>query len=57
MSFSTARKIEETGASGEDLRKRLAIHRVTVQVMGMISILITAFWGMLQNFNVSILPG
>jgi hypothetical protein len=57
MSFSTARKIEETGASGEDLRKRLAIHRVTVQVMGMISIFITAFWGMLQNFNVSILPG
>jgi hypothetical protein len=30
---------------------------VTVQVIGMISIFITAFWGMLQNFNISVLPG
>ncbi|MBC7140794.1 MAG: hypothetical protein H5U18_01300, partial [Rhodobacteraceae bacterium] len=33
------------------------LHRVTVQVIGMISIFVTAFWGMLQNFNISILPG
>lgn len=57
MSVSTARKIRSAGDAGETLYRRLALHRITVQVMGMISIFITAFWGMLQNFNISILPG
>ncbi|WP_347309775.1 component of SufBCD complex [Defluviimonas sp. SAOS-178_SWC] len=57
MSIATARKIEATGDRGEALHRRLALHRVTVQVIGMISIFVTAFWGMLQNYNVSILPG
>ena len=57
LSLSTARKIRAAGDTGEALRRRLALHRVTVQVIGMLSIFVTAFWGMLQNFNVSILPG
>ncbi|OYX45475.1 MAG: component of SufBCD complex [Rhodobacterales bacterium 32-67-9] len=57
MSVATARKIEADGDKGEALRRRLALHRITVQVIGMISIFVTAFWGMLQNFNISILPG
>lgn len=57
MSVSTARKIRAAGDVGEALHRRLALHRITVQVIGMISIFITAFWGMLQNFNISILPG
>ena len=57
MSVATARRIEAAGNTGEALRRRLALHRVTVQVIGMISIFVTAFWGMLQNFNISILPG
>ncbi|MEZ5779662.1 MAG: component of SufBCD complex [Paracoccaceae bacterium] len=57
MSFSTAGRIERGEERGEALRRRLAVHRVTVQIIGMISIFITAFWGMLQNFNVSVLPG
>jgi hypothetical protein len=57
MTVNTARKIFAAKDSGEALHKRLTVHRVTVQVLGMISIFITAFWGMLQNFNVSILPG
>lgn len=57
MSVATARRIAAAGDSGEALRRRLALHRVTVQVIGMIAIFITAFWGMLQNFNISILPG
>ena len=57
MSVSTARKIAAEGSRGEALRRHLAVHRVSVQVIGMISIFITAFWGMLQNFNVSVLPG
>ncbi len=57
MSISTARKIRASGDTGEALHRRLSLHRVTVQVIGMISIFITAFWGMLQNFNISVLPG
>ncbi len=57
MTISTARKIRVSGAVGEALHRRLSLHRVTVQVLGMLSIFVTAFWGMLQNFNVSILPG
>lgn len=57
MSVVTARRIAAAGDTGEALRRRLALHRVTVQVIGMISIFVTAFWGMLQNFNISILPG
>ncbi|MCB2129265.1 MAG: component of SufBCD complex [Rhodobacteraceae bacterium] len=57
LSVSTARRIEADEISGEALRKRLAIHRASVQVIGMISIFVTAFWGMLQNFNISVLPG
>lgn len=57
MSVATARRIAAGTERGEALRRRLALHRVGVQVIGMISIFVTAFWGMLQNFNVSILPG
>ena len=57
ISVSTAQRIESTGERGEALRRRLSVHRVGVQIIGMLSIFITAFWGMLQNFNVSILPG
>ena len=57
LSVSTAHHIEAEGDRGEALRRRLAVHRVGVQVIGMVSIFITAFWGMLQNFNVSILSG
>ena len=32
------------------------LHRVAVQVIGMISTFVTAFWGMLMNFNLSIIP-
>lgn len=57
ISADTARQIEATGERGEALRRRLSVHRVGVQIIGMLSIFVTAFWGMLQNFNVSILPG
>ncbi|MCB2137723.1 MAG: component of SufBCD complex [Rhodobacteraceae bacterium] len=57
MSVSLARRIHAESISGEDLHRRLMLHRVSVQVLGMISIFVTAFWGMLQNFNISILPG
>lgn len=57
LSVSTARKILEGGDRGAALYRRMAHHRLTVQVIGMISIFVTAFWGMFQNFNISIVPG
>jgi hypothetical protein len=57
MSVTTARHIEDGGDRGEALRRRLSLHRLGVQVIGMISIFVTAIWGMLQNFNISVLPG
>ena len=57
LSLSTAAQIEAEGDTGEALRRRLTVHRMAVQVIGMIAIFVTAFWGMLQNYSVSILPG
>lgn len=53
MSLSTAAKIQAEEASGELLRKRLAKHRIWVQVIGMVSIFVTSIWGMYQNFQSS----
>ena len=55
LSIATSRRIRIGGLSGEPLRRCMAIHRVWVQVIGLVSIFVTAFWGMLQNFNISIL--
>lgn len=53
LSLRTATRIRDQGVQGEDLCRRLNRHRVAVQAIGMVAIVITAMWGMLQNFNVS----
>ena len=55
MSISTARTIQQDGATGEVLRKKMLRHRFWTQVVGMISILITAMWGMYQNLSLGAL--
>lgn len=50
MSIRTARVIKAT--DGADLYKRLAGHRLRTQIVGMLSILVTAMWGMWQNMTV-----
>lgn len=55
LSVSTARLIRDTSPQGEDLYKRLIRHRVYTQFIGVVSIFITAMWGMLQNMNYSTL--
>lgn len=55
LSLWTARKIRANGETGDALRRRMHMHRVMVQIIGMIAIFVTAFWGMLQNFNLSLL--
>lgn len=57
VSLSTARLIESDGLAGEDLFRRLGRHRIYVQVIGMISIFVTAMWGMYQNITVGPLGG
>ncbi|WP_323768455.1 component of SufBCD complex [Marinovum sp.] len=55
LSLSTARRITEMGLHGEALQRRLTRHRFYVQVIGVLSIFVTAMWGMYQNFSVQVL--
>jgi hypothetical protein len=53
LTLRVAGHIRARNIHGEGLCRRLAVHRVAVQVIGMVAIVVTAMWGMLQNFNVS----
>ena len=52
LNLSTARRIRERGASGTDLWTLMGRHRTLVQLIGMVSIFVTALWGMYQNLTV-----
>lgn len=52
MSIATARRIRAEGATGEQLYRRLFRHRLLTQVVGMVSVFVTAMWGMYQNLVV-----
>lgn len=51
LSLRAARRIAAGGLQGEGLYRALARHRLGVQALGMLSIFITAMWGMYQNLN------
>ncbi len=51
LSIATSRKIRREELHGEDLFRIMQRHRVITQVMGMVSIFVTAMWGMLQNLT------
>jgi hypothetical protein len=57
LSLRTARRIEEQAITGPDLWRRLTWHRMSVQAVGVVSIFVTAMWGMWQNLNASTLSG
>lgn len=57
VSLATARRIQREEARGEQLRQRLGRHRTYVQIIGMISIFVTAMWGMYQNMTLGPLGG
>jgi len=57
LSLRTARAIRAQGLRGQELYKRMYRHRLITQVIGMISIFITAMWGMLQNMQIGVLGG
>ncbi len=52
MSIATARRIRAEGDTGEQLYRRLFRHRLLTQVVGMVSVFVTAMWGMYQNLVV-----
>ncbi len=49
MSLNAARLIREQQLEGEALRHRLSRHRLQIQMVGMVSIFVTALFGMAQN--------
>ncbi|HPE25320.1 component of SufBCD complex [Albidovulum sp.] len=56
LSTRTASRIARNADTGAALHKRLSRHRVAVQAIGVVSILVTATWGMIQNVNIPVLP-
>jgi len=55
VSVRECRRIAAGASQGDALLKRLTVHRRVLQVIGMISIAVTAFYGTWQNVSVSIL--
>ncbi|MBA3910430.1 MAG: component of SufBCD complex [Rhodobacter sp.] len=55
LSILTCRKISAEQAKGEELHRRLTVHRRLTQTIGMLAILVTALYGTWQNVSVSIL--
>ncbi|MBO9464748.1 hypothetical protein TRP8649_02368 [Pelagimonas phthalicica] len=51
LSIYSARKVKGGENSGEALWRRLRIHRMTTQFIGMVSIFLTAMWGMYHNLS------
>ncbi|MCC1491888.1 component of SufBCD complex [Cognatishimia sp. F0-27] len=51
----SSRRIHAGENAGAALFRRLRIHRVMTQIIGMISIFVTAVWGMYQNLSIGVL--
>lgn len=57
LSVRSAQVIRRDGLVGEALYRRLSWHRIITQVLGLVSIFVTAVWGMLQNYTSGALGG
>lgn len=55
LSLSTASLIAAQQLRGEELRARMMRHRLYTQLLGVVSIFVTAMWGMYQNVTVGVL--
>jgi len=55
LGFRLALRLERDEPRGEGLARILTWHRVTVQAIGILAILITALWGMWHNISLSVL--
>ena len=57
FSIASAHRIVSLNLSGADLRTWLKTHRIITQIIGLISIFVTAMFGMSQNMNFGALGG
>lgn len=57
LSIRTAYRLREHQLEGMDLIRCLTRHRVNTQIIGIISIFVTAMWGMYQNLSASAFGG
>lgn len=55
LSLHTASRIDAGGVEGPALYRLLASHRRWVQMLGVISIFVTAVWGMYQNVRIGVI--
>lgn len=55
ISLRTALLVEAGEGQGNALHRRLLRHRVTTQVLGMVSIFVTSLFGMYQNMHIGVL--
>lgn len=55
LGLRTAARIKAESPTEEALYRRLTLHRMVIQGIGMISILITSLWGMWQNLQIGVL--
>ena len=55
ISLRAAARIEREQSTGEALCRRLTACRMQVQMIGVISIFVTALWGMYQNLHIGAL--
>lgn len=53
----TARKVDRDRPEGEALYRLLRLHRLSVQLIGIVAIFVTAMWGMWQNMQIGVLGG
>ena len=54
LSLRTARRIAAEGIAGPALWRRLMLHRMTVQGIGVVSIFVTSLYGMWQNMHIGV---
>ncbi|MFN3208490.1 MAG: component of SufBCD complex [Roseovarius sp.] len=57
LSIRTCHRITRLGLMGDALYRQMHRHRVGTQVVGVLSILVTAMWGMLMNLSTGVLGG
>lgn len=56
-SVRTAHACERREPEGEALYRLLKWHRTVVQLLGIVSVFVTAMWGMWQNMSIGVLGG
>ncbi|HHS94553.1 MAG TPA: component of SufBCD complex [Rhodobacterales bacterium] len=57
LSVLSARAIHKNAMAGHAVRRRMHLHRVATQAVGMVSLFVTALWGMYQNMAIGVLGG